>query len=529
MKYLKFYEAFSSAGISGTIKFLRNKINAGAANKFLMTLKRFMSEVDFPIDKISDNDIKYMSTQKAIKLVPDKKVENSRGIWVIKFWFSLEKGLVAFTSSGNKQSQFQDKKIRVPRRGQVLDTSDLDFIAENITETGEMWPVSDYSSLKTGDTVLGQFGEYRSKLGLAKIFVDQSDERTYAIQSVSNGSGISDSSWRNYTQYGDLTWYLCETTDDGEIGPDHSKLHFWCASENPISIIDPPASEVNIDEEKNPLNYNLPLDLNWLPINWNESSNSHTDVLESNFSLVLYFDDLLRDDNQQTKPSQLQRQRKEQRKGSLKSYTDVEIKKMNIERYLKKMSHNIDISEFSNLKKIVNKHLANTFSYISIFVKRPDWQDLDDFCTLLYKVIDDEDPDYYVKKVKDLYQDRSKRHYEIILQFQDQKAYISGDNYLVKIFDKYFETGNLITQHFNKMECSSIDDLFLITEKITSLHSFIKLNRNQPSQLTREIINSFRFREVEPYFSTAKDGYTQELFNQDLIKINRVQEFLKSL
>lgn len=103
MKYLKLYEAFSSAGISSTIKFLRDKINAGAANKFLMTLKRFMSEVDFPIDKISDGNIKYMSTQKAIKLVPDKKVENPRGIWVIKFWFSLEKGLVGFTSTGNKK------------------------------------------------------------------------------------------------------------------------------------------------------------------------------------------------------------------------------------------------------------------------------------------------------------------------------------------------------------------------------------------------------------------------------------------
>lgn len=533
MKYLKFYEAFSSAGISSTIKFLRDKINAQAADKFLMTLKRFMSEVDFPIDKISDGDIKYMSSQKAIKLVPDKKVPNSRGIWVIKFWFSLEKGLVGFTSTGNKKSQFKDKKFRQPRSSQSLSGSDLDWISENITETGEMWPVSDYSAFKTGDTILGQYGDSRSKLGLAKIFVDSFDSRVYAIQAVNSGSGISDQGWLNYRQYGDKTWYLCDTEDDGEIGADHSKLHFWRPSDKPISIIQAPVESELEDGVENPLDYNLPLDSNWSPIGWNESSfpgkDSHTDVLESDFSLVLYFDDLLQGDNQQTKPSQLQRQRKEQRSGALKSYTDAEIKKINIERYLKKMSHNIDISEFSNLKKIVNKHLANTFTYISITIKRPDWEDLADFCTLLYKVIDDGDLDYYVKKVKELYQDRSKRHYELMLQFQEQRTYISGDNYLVKIFDKYFETGTLITQYFNKIECSSIDDLFLISRKIMSLYSFMNLSRNRPSRLAGEIIEGFRYLEVESYFLPNKELYTEQIFDQDLIKINRVQDFLKSL
>ena len=68
MKYLKFYESFKSKGISNTLKFLKEKVGKKSSDYFLEYLKQFMTVVDFPIDKISDNDIKYMSAKKALLL-----------------------------------------------------------------------------------------------------------------------------------------------------------------------------------------------------------------------------------------------------------------------------------------------------------------------------------------------------------------------------------------------------------------------------------------------------------------------------
>ena len=39
MKYLKFYEAFKSKGVSNTLKFLKDKVGKNSSGKFLEYLK----------------------------------------------------------------------------------------------------------------------------------------------------------------------------------------------------------------------------------------------------------------------------------------------------------------------------------------------------------------------------------------------------------------------------------------------------------------------------------------------------------
>ena len=92
MKYLKFYEAFKSKGISNTLKFLREKLGKKSSDDFISSLKDFMNGVDFPIDQLSDSNIKYLSAKKAIQLRCESPVYNEKDIWVIKYWFSIEKG-----------------------------------------------------------------------------------------------------------------------------------------------------------------------------------------------------------------------------------------------------------------------------------------------------------------------------------------------------------------------------------------------------------------------------------------------------
>lgn len=544
MKYLKFYEAFKAKGISNTIKFLKTKVGKNSSNAFIESIRNFMLNLDYPINQISDDNIKYMSAKKALSLKPDKTVTNQNGIWVLKYWFSIKDGYLGYSATGNEirdsfqQSDGTHSGLREQRR---FSDSDLDYIKDNVTRTGEIWPVSDYKKLKTGDIVLGCFdgSYYQSKITLAKIYIDLLDNRrTYAIQGKSSGSEPDNSEWRSYQHYGRLSWWLY---DSGELGSDHSRLHHWRPSDTELSYIEPP---VEVEEEKDqeekeedPLTYNLPLSNRYAFSNWGRGSSiSKSNIEKADFALVLYFDDLVNPESdaiQYERPSDTKQQRREEKEGATKLMSDDQIKKMNIERYIQKLvvSLNITETEFFNLEKIVSKHLCKEFSYISIFYQRPDWSDLTDFTEYLYKVIDSyDDKSYYLEKVKDIYKRRTENYYNQFLKYQTNKTFIKGDGQLKKFFDELFKLGSEINTTFTKKELSTIDDLWLTSKKIRSLYEYIKMSRNQFNYQVSEVMGGFRYTdEMEHYFTHYENQYTEENYKQDLERINRIRGFMKSL
>jgi hypothetical protein len=416
----------------------------------------------------------------------------------------------------------------------------MDHIKENITTTGEIWPVTNYYELKTGDTVIGQFdSSSRRSITLAKIYVDKLDNnRTYAIQNVSPGSTPDGSAWRNYTQYGDLSWWLF---DNDEMGNDHRKLHFWRPSEQEIHYIEPPVKnedEAQPEEEKNPFEWNLPLSNRYSFSNWGRGSSMTTSVLEkADFALVLYFDDLINPESDAPyfeKPSETKQQRRSEKEGATKLMTDAEIKKMNIERYIQKLVVSLKITEteFFELEKIVNKHLAQEFSYFSIYLQRPDWSDISIFIDYLYNVADADDSDktYYVNRIKDQYKSRTKNYYEQLVKFQETKKFIKGDSKLKKIYDELFKLGLEINQTLTKKKINSIDELWLLRTKIKSVYDFIKMSRNVLDYKVRECMSGFRYpEEMEHYYNQYKDQYSDDDYKKDLEKINRIRTFLKSI
>jgi hypothetical protein len=542
MKYLKLYEAFKSKGISSTLKFLKDKVGTKSSDSFISTLRDFMTNVDYPIDQISDENIKYLNAKKALLLKNDKDVTNSKGIWVLKFWFSLQDGFLGTTATGNQRRDRNQSYSTNHgfRDTQKFNESDMDHIKENITTTGEIWPVTNYYELKTGDTVIGQFdSSSRRSITLAKIYVDKLDNnRTYAIQNVSQGSTPDGSAWRNYTQYGDLSWWLF---DNDEMGDDHRKLHFWRPSDQEIHYIEPPAKnedEAQPEEEKDPFEWNLPLSNRYSFSNWGRGSSMTTSVLEkADFALVLYFDDLINPESDAPyfeKPSETKQQRRSEKEGATKLMTDAEIKKMNIERYIQKLVVSLKITEteFFELEKIVNKHLAQEFSYFSIYLQRPDWSDISIFIDYLYNVADADDSDktYYVNRIKDQYKSRTKNYYEQLVKFQETKKFIKGDSKLKKIYDELFKLGLEINQTLTKKKINSIDELWLLRTKIKSVYDFIKMSRNVLDYKVRECMSGFRYpEEMEHYYNQYKDQYSDDDYKKDLEKINRIRTFLKSI
>ena len=92
MKYLRFFEKFNASVISKTIHYLKEKgINS---YEFIEDVKKLLGghplhSHGVGIDKISDEDFKYLSGLKAVRLTSEKGIDC---IHSIKYWFSLDSG-----------------------------------------------------------------------------------------------------------------------------------------------------------------------------------------------------------------------------------------------------------------------------------------------------------------------------------------------------------------------------------------------------------------------------------------------------
>jgi hypothetical protein len=538
MRYLKIYEAFESKGINSTLDFLKKKVGKKSSILFLDSLKTLMTSVDLPIDKISDDDIDYMSAKRAALVKSKKDVNNDKEIDTIKYWFSIKDGYLGFTGTGNKIIEKSSSIITsYPRQQRMFSSGNLDWITENVIPTGELYPISDYSNLKTGDVVLGCFNDsYDSDhISLGTVFVnDIGESGAFVIQSVSSGSGIGDPGWRNYTQYGNLTWWIA---DSGRTGTDHSFLNYWRNSSEELHYVEnlwETEKKEEKEEEKDPITWNLPLDDSFNFERWGRSHYmSQSDYEKADFALILKYDDLLK--KSYKKPSNTRKIRKEEKAGATKLMSDDKIKKMNIERYISKLSFQLNITEtdFFNLEKFVKINLCGDFSFISIWTRRPDWSsNLSTIIKHLYRVADCESMEnkrYYLDSIKDLYKDQSKYYYNYLTRFLESRGELKPGN-IKNIFDNIFKLSKELNLKLIKKDINSIDELYLIREKINTFHSFSKMDRNELSYGVREIISQFSYPEdMKRYYEAYSRGYTEQDYENDLEKIKRMSEFLKRL
>ena len=116
MKYLKLFEAFESDAISKMMNFLKTKIGKDSQRTFLNRLIRIKDTLDIPIDKITDNDVKYLNRKKALEFRNQSNVDNPRGVYCLKFWFSIDEGYLGFTGTGNLFVDFEEWSKGVRRR-----------------------------------------------------------------------------------------------------------------------------------------------------------------------------------------------------------------------------------------------------------------------------------------------------------------------------------------------------------------------------------------------------------------------------
>jgi hypothetical protein len=496
MKYLQIYEAFESSIITKTIKFINSKnINTKYFERDLVLLQK---KINYPLSNISDNDVKYLKFNKAAKLKSDKRVENSLGIYCIKYWFSLINGYLGSTITGNTE-------IGVSSKNGPFFEKDIEYIKSELEiKTGALTPINDYLSLKDGDKVIVLLGNNKNaqrKICMGTIV--RYDTSIYIIQNNSSGASPTsdgfDSEWTKYGRYG---WIIYSSDED--IHRDHSNLHLYTESNDELHY------DYNDDSY---LTYNLKMDNDFYVYGWDTNN---IFINDADFAIVVMVDDILK---QGKLKSAISDERKLSRSGATKLMSDEEIRNFNINKYINieisKMI-NKDTAEFYNLQKIVSKIFNGKYVLFALLSNSDVQSIMSRLMELLLAIVINVDKGNnsspFIKEIVYLYRAIIKTNNSYIKKFQDSleviKLLIENDDIKI-IVDKIESMSNKIYNYLQKQNIQTIEDLKIISVKLDSIRHLFRSNEfniNQADEIRYLISNFYSPNEIQ---------HSIEYFNKD--------------
>lgn len=533
MKYLKLFEAFQSNTISKMLNFLKSKIGKSSQERFLDRLKTIQNKLDIPIDKIEDKDVLYLNRKKAIPFRNQEQVDNEKGIYCLKFWFSLEDGFLGFTSTGNAYYEYKKRNNR-----DSFNLDEINHIKNTFLITkGELEPLKNYEDLQHGTLIFGIFSDSSDdidRLGYAKIWRD--GDRIWAIQDVAGGGepdyDVNGENWRSYRIIDNrfrISWSLDSVNSPGD---DHHKLHLYRPTSDDLHIKGDKKIQ-SVDE--NPLNYNLPTNsrLNvgdWNDYDWSISSSGQME--KADFAIVIVIDNILKSGLKQV--TDIRKEREESREGASKLMSDDEIKNANIDRYMTQILSkmiNIDTSEIRNLQNIVLKNVCNQFAYIAIYKNYPSLDYLDYISKNLFRALQQtsvEEKIYFINNAKSRYERLYKSSNELTKLYRKSKQIINNQakDDVKELFMVVDEISNKIYNYLKSQKVETLEDLRMIYLKIQSIKMATEYEEFELSRPSRNLISEFNYPNDVDYYLKE---YLDKDFNDDIKRLKQVSRYVDSI
>jgi hypothetical protein len=528
MKYLMLYEAFESNALSKMMNFLKSKVNNNSKERFRDRLKTMISQLDIPIDKIKDDNVKYLNRSQALKLRATE--ENESSLYCLKFWFSMDEGYLGFTGTGEYTMNFNEylkggRRRRSEGKNEPFNQEELNYIKNTLDiKTGKLKPVKDYEELQHGQLVIGMFSsddDEMSKIGLAKIWRDEYG-RINAIQNVSGGGSpdydVNGVNWRDWGTDPRFThsWSMDSVSSPAD---DHHKLHFYTPSDEPLHI------EGKKEEEKkettSPFDFNLPVNRYYNLSEWGQSSwsiDNYKVIENSDFAIVLMMSDIIK--STETKVSDVRKSREESREGATKLMGDSNIREANIKRYLlaliSKMGITKDTSNLQNLQKLVLKAVCGDFAFITIYKSRPDFDHLNTIIKNIYNMMkteDEGDKKYYLDVAIQYYQHLNSDTENYRKYYTKSLEVIKNcDNENIKeFFNIIMDISKKIVEYLLSQNIQSLEDLKMVITKLQSIRNISQDYMFRFEGSVGSIMSEF-------YDSSDVKYYIREYGNRDISK-----------
>lgn len=506
LKYLLLFESFSSKSISRTISFLNKSLGKEETEKFLNHLRDIKDTYDYPIDKLNDRFLDYMSAKDAIKIRPPKDFEpNNRWyLYCLTFWFSVEDGYLGYTGTGAYGDEYDDES----GNGSFTER-ELSIIKNKLKITkGKLIPVKDYTKLNNLDKVIAYFSRTKDidSLCLATIWIENNS--IFAIQDEFDGYPPKNKNeWKKYGKYAWSLGYVNHPDND------HLSLHLYVESDE----------DLHVQTEYGPEDYILPINSNGKLTSWTgfyNSCESSNIIKESDFAIVLYIDDMMNLDKVEyyERPSDLKISRKMDKEGAIKLLSDDYIRRQNIERYMSKMLQSYGITksgvEISDVRSVVLKILGPN-ALISCI--KSHINDISIFIETIYQLMR-YSPEYSKENIEKEYSElielmknihnksinRSKNYKESIKNVRDyfediikdtrsSEKEVTESTRAINILNIVENIGKKIYDKISSEKISTLEDLKIVYYKLSSIADTI--NRDRYFYLSNYISNAFIFLE----------------------------------
>jgi hypothetical protein len=368
LKYIKLFEAFESVRLTKTLGYIDTK----SRERFIDYLKRLCKKSEFPISQFSDEMFQYLPYNKALKVSVDKedkpcqatsksefnrqhaiegeKCEGGRikRLWggrpravecpnckgsgiepvkedikLVKFWFSKDGSLI--NTTGCDGSVKDSPKMGSFESGEVITSRDMPRL-QSIPHLTKV-------ALRTGR---------RDSEVQAILYKERRD--IFCIQDRYEGGTPSGRDWQ---KYGRFSWNIS--------GGDFIS----------ITILNKVGDTDEKSEEIDPLNYNFALNFGWSGIGLDKWQDVENLIKDAHFALVFDWSKVKSGDFK--KVPEIRSEREELKSGSKLTVKDEDIRRENIDRYMKKIAEKSDlVKDISNVKSVVNRILGGQNSIFMI-------------------------------------------------------------------------------------------------------------------------------------------------------------------
>ena len=348
MKYIKLFEAFDSAQISKTLKFVKK----GDRDKFLGALQKICASIDAPLSSLSDDVFQYLPYKKAMKL----RYEAERPVCsscdgegkISKAWGRGTRMVKCPRCEGEGTTEAPQKMKYI----KFWFNSDGSYVGSTVVDGryhADKRDAANYAKKDiTEDVRALTAAELKSKYGIAN-----GETRIY-LQNVS-GTG-----WRNDRKYSQLGVAFIDrdgrlfvvhknsSIDVGEPVGRKWKEYGRYATNLSMMLRDSRNADAKVFfmtdvEEKEDIYWNVPLSIDRYGMSA-DSSMSKDFLKDAHFAIVFDYDTFAYGGKEWNPVSITRGDREHAKKGATALISDEQIKSANIERYIKALS-NIDLSE----------------------------------------------------------------------------------------------------------------------------------------------------------------------------------------
>lgn len=493
LKYLKLFEAFESEKLTKTLGY----INQESREKLINTLKKVCKTLDFPVSELKDSFFQYLPYQKALDLQYTRVskpceqtsvAEFEPGVGIdgercqsgkIKRLWGGRIRIVDCPKCGGtgvepQKSQVKLLKFWFTKEGEMTATTGVDSISvpslEKINKIS--FNINDYNigapvsrtqryELIHGDFVLAQL---RSRGGEIMCYVYRQREDIYLLQNEYDGGEPSGHVWKDIAP---LSW---EITNWDLVSLKKTT----------------PKVRPKVEPEIDPLSFNKEVFFNYRGMNIvnNTREEVKKNLSGAHFGLILDLDKLKQ--NPFKTGTEIQDERTDLRKGSLKLLKDSEIKALNIERYMQEIAKRSDIiSDINKLPKVISRLIGGKNIFLLMFDNSYFTRDLSKLAKSYEQALSEEPEENYYKKelsefITQKYKDTSRLSQLIDTNLSYLKNYCEqnkSEKYYLEILTGLEKISQNMYQKLLQMTFDSVEDIEILKVKLDSLRLLARTER----------------------------------------------------